>query len=157
INCIHTLPELAKIEKKYADQVVVIGVHSAKFDNERNTESIRKAILRYEIVHPVVNDADMKIWQSYGVKSWPTLWVIDPEGYLVGWMSGEPRSDVLEKVIDDLIARHRQKKTLKEQPVHLPSAPFRARIDGPLFFPGKVLADAGSDRLFIADSTHHRM
>src|SRR5262249_12517597 len=75
INCIHTLPELAKLEKKYANQLVVIGVHSAKFENERNSESIRKAILRYEITHPVVNDANMKIWQNYGVSSWPTLWL----------------------------------------------------------------------------------
>src|SRR5438552_5507493 len=98
INCLHTLPDLAKLEKKYADQLVVIGVHSAKFDNEKNSESIRKAILRYEVSHPVVNDADMKIWQSYGVNSWPTLWFIDPEGNLVGWTSGEGKSEVLEKI-----------------------------------------------------------
>src|SRR5690348_15300703 len=79
INCIHTLPDLAKLEKKYPNQLVVIGVHSAKFDNEKNSDSIRKAILRYEITHPVVNDANMKIWQAYGVNSWPTLYLIDPE------------------------------------------------------------------------------
>src|SRR5437588_6194619 len=77
INCIHTLPDLAKLEQKYADQLVVIGVHSAKFDNEKNTESIRKAILRYEISHPVVNDSQMKIWAAYNVHSWPTLVLID--------------------------------------------------------------------------------
>src|SRR5438067_2557191 len=71
INCIHTLPDLAKLEKKYPNQLVVIGVHSAKFENEKNSESIRKAILRYEITHPVVNDANMKIWDTYGVQSWP--------------------------------------------------------------------------------------
>ena len=58
INCIHILPDLAKLEKKYANELVVIGVHSPKFDNEKETKSIRKAILRYEIEHPVVNDAD---------------------------------------------------------------------------------------------------
>src|SRR5947208_12174115 len=65
INCIHTLPDLARLEKKYANQLVVIGVHSAKFDNEKETESIRKAVLRNEIAHPVVNDAEMKIWRRY--------------------------------------------------------------------------------------------
>src|SRR5207237_3774286 len=84
INCIHTLPDLAKLEKKYANQLVVVGVHSAKFENEKNSESIRKAVLRYEISHPVVNDANMKIWQAYGVNSWPTLCLIDPEGKVVG-------------------------------------------------------------------------
>src|SRR5262245_38591162 len=66
INCIHTLPELARLEKKYANQLVVVGVHSAKFDNEKVSENIRKAVLRYEITHPVVNDSQMKIWETYG-------------------------------------------------------------------------------------------
>jgi thiol-disulfide isomerase/thioredoxin len=157
INCIHTLPELAKLEKKYANQLVVIGVHSAKFENEKNSESIRKAILRYEITHPVVNDANMKIWQSYGVNSWPTLWVIDPEGYLVGRGSGEGLGPALDKAVSDLIAKHREKKTLKEEPIHFDLAQFRDRTDSPLYFPGKVLADAQGGRLFISDSTHHRI
>ncbi len=84
INCIHTLPDLAKLEKKYANQLVVVGVHSAKFDNEKKSENIRKAILRYEISHPVVNDANMTIWNTYGVMSWPTLVLIDPEGLVAG-------------------------------------------------------------------------
>ncbi len=68
INCIHVLPDLAKLEKKYPNELVVIGVHTAKFENEKDTESIRKAILRYEITHPVVNDAEQKIWDAYGVQ-----------------------------------------------------------------------------------------
>src|ERR1043166_3502545 len=71
INCIHTLPDLAKLEAKYPGVLVVIGVHSPKFPNEKKTESIRKAVLRYEIAHPVVNDADTIIWRRYGVQSWP--------------------------------------------------------------------------------------
>src|SRR5438128_2155149 len=71
INCLHTLPDLAKLEEKYANQIVVVGVHSAKFDNEKDSENIRKAILRYEISHPVVNDANMSIWNSYRVMSLP--------------------------------------------------------------------------------------
>src|SRR5262245_44733016 len=85
INCIHTLPDLAKLEKKYEKELVVIGVHSAKFENEKDGESIRKAVGRYQITHPVVNDADMKIWRRYDVSSWPTLVLIDPEGNLVGY------------------------------------------------------------------------
>src|SRR5258708_7517653 len=73
INCIHTLPELAKLEKKYPNELVVIGVHSPKFENEKNTESIRKAILRYQGTHPVVNDANRKTSGSYPADSMPTL------------------------------------------------------------------------------------
>jgi thiol-disulfide isomerase/thioredoxin len=157
INCIHIMPDLAKLEKKYPNELVVIGVHSAKFDNEKNSESIRKAILRYDIKHPVVNDADMKIWQTYGVNSWPTLVLVDPEGNYVGKASGEGNYEVLDEVIGKLITEHRKKKTLNEKPMRFDTAKFRDKVDSPLYFPGKVLADEKSNRLFIADSTNHRV
>ena len=58
INCHHILPDLAKLEAKYKDELVVIGVHSAKFDAERDTENIRRKVAEYRIKHPVVNDAN---------------------------------------------------------------------------------------------------
>jgi thiol-disulfide isomerase/thioredoxin len=157
INCIHTLPDLAKLEKKYPNELVVIGVHSAKFENERETESIRKAILRYEISHPVVNDARHKIWEAYGAESWPTLFVIDPEGNLYRRGSGEGLYEALDRTVAELIKVHKEKKTLNEKPLKFELARFQESGDSPLFFPGKVLADAASKRLFIADSTHHRI
>ncbi len=157
INCIHTLPDLARLEKKYEKEVVVIGVHSAKFDNEKDTDAIRKAVLRYQISHPVVNDAEMKIWNRFGVSSWPTLAVIDPEGNYVGTTSGEGQYDLLDQVITKQIAEHEKKGTLDRKPIRFDLARYREKGDTPLFFPGKVLADAATDRLFISDSTHHRL
>jgi thiol-disulfide isomerase/thioredoxin len=157
INCIHTLPDLAKLEKKYKNEMVVIGVHSAKFENEKVTENIRKAILRYEISHPVVNDANMKIWRNYEVNSWPTLYVIDPEGYIVARGAGEGLYEGLDRAVAKVIEIHKAKKTLDEKPRRFELARFSEKGDSPLFFPGKVLADAASKRLFIADSTHHRI
>lgn len=157
INCIHTLPDLARLEEKYANELVVIGVHSAKFDNEKVTENIRKAVLRYQITHPVVNDAEMAIWRRYGVNSWPTLAVIDPEGNYLGSVSGEGNYELLDQVITRLIAEHEKKGTLDRKPIRFDLARFREKEDTPLFFPGKVLADQTSDRLFIADSTNHRI
>jgi thiol-disulfide isomerase/thioredoxin len=157
INCIHTLPDLARLEKKYANQLVVIGVHSAKFDNEKNSDSIRKAIHRYEITHPVVNDARLKIWDAYAVQGWPTLCLIDPEGNIVGQVSGEGNYEVLDREIAKLIEKYRNNKLLDETPKRFTLARFEERPDSPLFFPGKILADEATNRLFIADSTHHRI
>jgi len=157
INCMHTLPDLAKLEKKYANQIVVIGVHSAKFDNEKDSDNIRKAVLRYEVAHPVVNDAHMTIWNNYEVSSWPTLVLIDPDGNLVARGSGEGLYDALDVNIQRLIKEFREKKTLNEKPLHFDLARSTETAAGPLFFPGKVLADEAGKRLFIADSTHHRI
>lgn len=157
INCIHILPDLAALEKKYANELVVVGVHAAKFDNEKETKSIRKAVLRYEIAHPVVNDADHKIWDSFRVESWPTFAVIDAEGNHLGNVSGEGQLELLDKVVGKLVAEAKAKKILDDKPRRFDLARFRETGDTPLFFPGKILADEKSDRLFIADSTHHRV
>jgi thiol-disulfide isomerase/thioredoxin len=157
INCIHTLPDLAKLEKKYPNELVVIGVHSAKFDTEKDAKNIREAILRYNIEHPVVNDAGHKIWDAYDVSSWPTLALIDPEGNYHGSAHGEGNFELLDKVIGNLIKEHRAKKTLNEEPIRFDLAKYQERKDSPLYFPGKVLVDAPSKRIFIADSSHHRI
>jgi DNA-binding beta-propeller fold protein YncE len=157
INCIHTLPDLAKLEAKYPGALVVIGVHTPKFPNEKNTESIRKAILRYEIAHPVINDAEGVLWKRYQVEGWPTLVLIDPDGNLVGGRSGEGNIELFDKVIGDLVKKHRANKTLVETPLKFELARNSENGASPLFFPGKVVADEASNRLFIADSTHHRI
>ncbi|HKP48143.1 MAG TPA: thioredoxin-like domain-containing protein [Pyrinomonadaceae bacterium] len=156
INCIHIIPDLKKLEQKYANQLVVIGVHSAKFDNEKDTENIRRIVLRYELEHPVYNDADFKVWQSYAVRAWPTQYLIDPAGYVIGRVEGEGNADVLDQTIAKTIAEFRKRGELNEEPLKLVLE--RAKVgDLPLAFPGKILADAQSDRLFIADSNHNRL
>jgi DNA-binding beta-propeller fold protein YncE len=155
INCIHTLPDLARLEAKYPGVLVVIGVHTPKFDNEKSTESIRKAILRYEVKHPIINDADQKVWNRFGVRSWPTLVLLDVDGTYVGSTSGEGRYEVLDRYIEKLVKDAKSKGTLKSTPLDFKLA--RETEATPLYFPGKILADAASKRLFIADSTHHRI
>lgn len=156
INCMHIIPDLRRLEEKYANQLVVIGVHSAKFENEKDTENIRRIILRYGLEHPVVNDADFLIWRAYAVNSWPTLAVIDTEGYFVGRATGEGNYDALDRVIGQLVEEARKRGTLDERPLKF--ALERAKVgDLPLAFPGKVLADEKGDRLFVSDTNHNRV
>jgi len=156
INCMHILPDLKFLEQKYANQLVVIGVHSAKFDNEKESENIREAIMRYEIEHPVINDSNMVIARKYEFSSWPTLVLIDPEGNFVGKQPGEGTRELFDKVIGKMVTYHRAKKTLDETPVKFNLERARAEPT-PLRYPGKVLADEAGGRLFITDSNHNRI
>lgn len=156
INCMHILPELKKLEKQFPNELIVIGVHSAKFENEKLSESIRAAALRYEIEHPVVNDADHVIWDTYGVSSWPTIRLIDPEGKLVAGRSGEFKAGEIAEVLELAITHYRKQNLLDERPFPL-ELESEKQARSPLRFPGKVLADAEGNRLFVADSNHNRI
>ena len=157
INCMHILPELKKLEKQYPNELVVIGVHSAKFDTEKDKENILAAVLRYEIEHPVVNDAEHLIWDTFGINSWPTALLIDPEGNAVWGRSGEFKADEVAEVLKGAIPYYKQEKLLddaKPFPLDLEAG---KQLATPLRFPGKILADEAGGRLFISDSNHNRI
>ena len=156
INCIHIIPDLKKLEHKYQNELVVIGVHSAKFTAEKGTENIRQAILRYEIEHPVVNDHEMEIWKDYTANAWPTLFLIDPAGKVVAYMSGEGVYAQLDGIIAKVIETFDAKKMIDRRPLNLKLERQRTPTSV-LAFPGKVLADEKSKQLFIADSNHNRI
>ncbi|MBL8170200.1 MAG: redoxin domain-containing protein [Acidobacteria bacterium] len=156
INCMHIIPDLKKLEAKYGNQLVVIGVHSAKFQNEKGTDQIRQAILRYEIEHPVINDKDFEVWQSYTARAWPTLILINPKGKIVGSHSGEGIYDIFDNVIGQMATYFRAKNELVETPVNFKLEKFAAP-PSLLAYPGKVLADEKSNRLFVSDSNHNRI
>ncbi len=157
INCIHILPDLAWLESKYAaEPVVFIGVHSAKFDNEASRETIRAAMLRYEIAHPVIIDEDMRLWRAYTVRSWPTVIVIDPRGHIAGVFAGEGQRAALDEIIGQLLGQGRAEGSLADGPLHLRREASVQAASG-LAFPGKVLADEAGGRLFVADSNHNRI
>jgi DNA-binding beta-propeller fold protein YncE len=156
INCMHILPELKKLEQAYPNEIVVIGVHSAKFETEQDSKNIEEAVLRYEIEHPVINDSNHVIWDKYFVQSWPTLCVIDPEGNFVARNSGEIDFETLDKFFKRVIPYYQRKGVLDSTPLRFELAAYKAPATS-LRFPGKVLADEATDRLFIADSNHNRI
>lgn len=156
INCIHILPDLERLEEEFADELVVIGVHSAKFVNESATDNIRQVILRYDIEHPVVNDRDFEVWRAWGANAWPTTVLIDPAGNVVGGHPGEGVYDVVAPVITSLVAEFDTRGALDRTPLT-----FALEKDGQpnrvLAFPGKVHVAPQDDRLFIADTAHNRI
>ena len=156
INCLQTLPDLKKLEHAYPNELVVIGVHAPKFFGERDTENIREAVMRHEVEHPVVNDANVVIAKKYGVEGWPSLRVIDPEGYLIASHYGEATFEMLDAFMKRTLRKYRRKGLLDLTPIRFHSSEDDI-APAPLRFPGKVLADAKSQRLFIADSGHNRV
>lgn len=153
INCLHVIEELRQLEIAFPEELVVVGVHSPKFPHEAGHEAVRRAVARHRVNHPVIDDPEMRTWRQYVVRAWPTLVVVDPEGYVVGAVAGEGHTSPLHDAVERLVAEAEEKGTLRRARLDL-SAPEEAhRV---LRFPGKVASDGG-ERLAIADTGRDRL
>src|SRR5919199_243901 len=143
----HVLPQLRKLGRAHAPDLVVVGVHSPKFPAEQLTANLREAVLRYGIEHPVVNDRDFAIWQRYAVRAWPTLMFVDPQGKVIGKHEGEIPFEVLDSLVSAMLEEFAAAGLLDHRPLRFHLERDKELVS-PLRFPGKVLADAASDRLY---------
>ncbi|MFI5984638.1 NHL domain-containing thioredoxin family protein [Streptomyces sp. NPDC051555] len=153
INCLHVLDELRELEEKHRDTVVIIGVHSPKFVHEAEHQAVVDAVERYEVHHPVLDDPELATWKQYAVRAWPTLVVIDPEGYIVAQHAGEGHAHAIARLVEELEAEHAAKGTLRrgDGPYVAP-----APVATDLRFPGKALV-LPSGNVLVSDSTRHQL
>ncbi|MFF4294922.1 NHL domain-containing thioredoxin family protein [Streptomyces vinaceus] len=153
INCLHVLDELRELEEKHRDTVVIIGVHSPKFVHEAEHAAVVDAVERYEVHHPVLDDPELATWKQYAVRAWPTLVVIDPEGYIVAQHAGEGHAHAIARLVEELEAEHGGKGTLRRG-----DGPYVAPepVATDLRFPGKALL-LPSGNLLVSDSTRHQL
>jgi len=156
INCHHVLPDLERLEKKYPNELVVIGVHTAKFNAEKDTNNIKKKVAEYRIKHPVINDANHTVWNKFGVNSWPTFVLIDATGKYRGFTSGEGKYELLDEVIGKLLAEHRERKELNLTPVKF-FPENEKKHDNVLLYPGKVHTNGPANRLIVTDTGNNRI
>ncbi|MFH7597711.1 NHL domain-containing thioredoxin family protein [Streptomyces racemochromogenes] len=153
INCLHVLDELRELEEKHRDTVVIVGVHSPKFVHEAEHAAVVDAVERYEVHHPVLDDPELATWKQYAVRAWPTLVVIDPEGYVVAQHAGEGHAHAIERLVEELEAEHAAKGTLRRG-----DGPYVAPepVATDLRFPGKAVV-LPSGNLLVSDSTRHQL
>lgn len=152
INCIHVLEDLRRLEHKYDNQLAVVGVHTPKFDNEKNLSTLRNIIIRYRIEHPVVNDVEFGLARYYGMRAWPTQTVIDPQGKVIGSVVGEGKYGVLDEAIAALIEENEDHMNLEPLPIRLESKDVP---DSLLAAPGKIAVS--DSHVAISDTLHNRV
>lgn len=153
INCLHVLDELRPLEQEFADVLVTVGVHSPKFEHEADPVALADAVERYEVHHPVLDDPELTTWQAYAVRAWPTLVVVDPEGYVVHVAAGEGHVEALRRVIAEIVAEHERKGTL-----HRGDGPYvpPPAADTVLRFPSKVVVTP-SGTLLVSNTARHTL
>src|SRR6476660_9439837 len=153
INCLHVLDELRPLEQQYSDVLVTVGVHSPKFEHEADPVALAAAVERYEIRHPVLDDPELITWQAYTARAWPTLVLVDPEGYVVAQFAGEGHAHAIDALLAELREEHLARGTL--QPGDSPFVPPEPQ-PGDLRFPAKAVRLPGGTFL-VADAGHHSL
>jgi thiol-disulfide isomerase/thioredoxin len=150
VNCLHVLEELRPLEERFADVLTVVGVHSPKFVHEADHDALVAAVERYGVHHPVLDDPDLETWKQYAVRAWPTLVLVDPEGYVAHVSSGEGHVEGIGRLLEQLVDEHEAKGTLRRgDSPYVPPPPSTSELS----FPGKALRlDDG--RLLVSDSSH---
>jgi len=151
-NCLHVIDELHELERDYADVLVIIGIHSPKFEHEKSDRAVEAATRRYRVQHPVFNDPDLYLWRQYAVRAWPTLVLIDPSGYVVAQAAGEGQTSALRMMTDQLISEHEASGALARG-----NNPYRPPLpdESTFAFPAKAIrTDEG---FLVADTGHDRI
>jgi len=154
INCIHVLEDFRKLEKKYGNKLVIIGIHTPKFDNEKNIETLRRIVVRYNIEHPIVNDIDSIMARQYGMRAWPTQFLIDPQGKILGRIVGEGNYDLFVENIDMLLKQQAADLSDHKLPYRLETKSFAKSL---LAAPGKIAVSPDNKMVAISDTLHHRI
>lgn len=121
--------------------------------HEADHQAVVDAVERYGVEHPVLDDPRLTTWKQYAVRAWPTLVVIDPEGYVVAQHAGEGHAHAIERLVEELEAEHTAKGTLRRG-----DGPYVAPepVATSLRFPGKVLL-LPSGNLLVSDTTRHQL
>ncbi len=153
VNCLHVLEELRPLEERYADELVVVGVHSPKFAHEADADALVAAVERYGVHHPVLDDPELMTWQAYTARAWPTLVLVDPEGYVVAQFAGEGHAHAIDARISGLREHYLGRGTLQPGDSPYVAPPVE---EGALRFPAKAIALPGEGFL-VADAGHHQL
>lgn len=136
--------------------MVVVGVHSAKFANDKISANILSAVLRYGISHAVVNDSEAKMWNELMIQCWPTLTLVSPHGYLLYNFVGEGHREKLLEFVTVALDFYQSKGEITLS--SLPLKPARENLsESPLSFPGKVCCSDDGKNVVVADTGHHRV
>ena len=155
VNCLHALPVLRAVEERFRGQPFqVVGIHSGKFEAEKEVSAVAEAMARHGVDHPVGTDSDLVLWEQYAIHGWPTSVLVDARGDAVAWFRGEPELGTLTAWIQAALDDGRERGVLAAGPPEFQRP--AVRDTGPLAFPGKVLA-LGGGGLAVADSGHHRV
>ncbi len=157
VHCAQVAEDLRRLAARFAGEpFAIVGCHAAKFPHELDPQTVRDAVLRLGVDHPVVLDRDFALGRAYGVQAWPTQVLVSPDGRVVGQVSGVGQGGVLELLVEQALQLFapRTAETRGGLPRRLER---RDEWPRPLRYPSGLALAPDRRSLWIADTGHHRL
>jgi hypothetical protein len=145
------LADMQELQRRHADSLTVLGIHTPKFEAERSAGLVLKTINQLGLHFPMALDADFSAWQQVGVDAWPTVVLFDMQGERVRMFVGDLQREAIDvEIVAVLDAAGMGQRVFETFEPSVRPEPHR-----PLAFPNGLAI--GPDHLYVADSGHHRI
>ena len=101
--CKAEMPDIQKLHEKSAtegeDAVIVLGVAAPNMGQEGSEEEIAAFMEEKGYTYPVLMDTEGELFNSYGIMSFPTTFMIDRDGNVFGYVSGMLSADMMDSIV----------------------------------------------------------
>ena len=110
--CRAEMPDIQKIYETYStegdDALIVLGVAAPDYGGEKDEEGIKSFLEENGYTYPVLMDTDAELFEAYGIYSYPTTFMIDRDGNVFGYASGQLSEDTMKSIIEQTMKGKRE-------------------------------------------------
>ena len=105
--CRNEMPEIQKLYEEYAAEedpsVIILGIAAPGYSKEGSVEHIQQFLDEHGYTYPVVMDTSAEMFMSYGIYSYPTTFMIDANGNIFGYISGQLSEMMMRSIIEQTV------------------------------------------------------
>ena len=106
--CRNEMPDIQKLYEEYSAkgedaEAVILGIAGPEIGQEGTREEIADFMNENGYTYPVLMDETGELFSQYGISAFPTTFMIDREGNVYGYVTGQMTEDIMRSIIDQTL------------------------------------------------------
>ena len=106
--CRNEMPEIQMLHEEFSaeedPEVVILGVAAPDYGDEGSVEDITAFLEENGYTYPVLMDMTSDLFMSYGIFSYPTTFMIDANGNVFGYVTGQLNEEMMRSIIEQTVS-----------------------------------------------------
>ena len=103
INCKNITPNLRALNRRQAEGLAIVGIHSPETPFERDRAEVVRHFASLGVTWPVAIDNDFALWKAYNIEYWPTQMLFDRRGKLRTTIVGDSQDAAVNAAVNRLL------------------------------------------------------